>query len=365
MSRVYILSGARTPVGALDGNLRDYQEHKLGAAAMKLALELAGFDPGQLSEIVAGAAKQTSRPSNLARYATLEARLPDTIPAYTVQRQSASGLQAVANGVWSVKSGMAFAILAGGCESMTHIPREIHDARFVFNEHTRIVFDPVAAQIAGAQPEDLTMRDICARLAEQWGALPKDLDAVAAGSAEKAAARTIANYICKMQVRKGKAVEAVETDEANPAAEGISRSADAAAMLLLGSEAAAEDRKPLAEILSVAVSAGDPDGGGLLGIDAAEKALEKAGLNLAELDRIEIVEMSAAQVFAALRGLKLQITDRRINPLGGGLATGSPWGASGTVHLVDMAQGLAAGQKGILINPAEGGQAMCAVIQRI
>jgi acetyl-CoA acetyltransferase len=75
--------------------------------------------------------------------------------------------------------------------------------------------------------------------------------------------------------------------------------------------------------------------------------------------------MNAAQVLAAIRKLGLDAGDKRINPLGGGLATGSPWGASGAAHLVDLVHGLAAGQCGLVINPAEGGQAICVVVRKI
>jgi acetyl-CoA C-acetyltransferase len=350
-------------LGVLDGGLRDYPEQKLGAEAMKLALKLADFDAEKLSEILVGAAKQTSRPSNLARYTMLEARFPDTIPAYTVQRQSASGLQAVANGFWSVKNGMAEAILAGGAESMTHIPREIHNARFVFDRRSRIVFDPIPAQVAGAQIEDLTMELIRDRIAERYGISPEDLNSFVRAGAEKAAARGPADYICKMRVRRGKVFEAVEADEIKSAGGAMAGPADGAAMLLLASEASA--KTPIAELLAVGVSAGDPSYGGLLGTEAVKKALGKAGVSLAELSRVEIVEMNAAQVLAALRELGLDMNDRRINPLGGGLATGSPWGASGAAHLVDLIHGLRAGQFGMTLNPAEGGQAVCAVVKRI
>lgn len=365
MSKVYILSGARTPTGLLDGNLRDYKEPKLGAEAMKLALEQAGVEAAALSEIIAGTAKQTSLPSNLARYAMLEAHLPDTVPAYTVQRQSASGVQAVLNGVWSIKSGMATTILAGGCESMTHIPREIHDARFAFGERTRIIFDPIEAQVAGAQPENLTHESIYAGLVELHELSGGDLNRMTVDSAEKASARAAADYICKLQVRKGKVMEPVEADERDANPNGYAKPADGAAMLLLASEAAAKGKQPLAEILATAVSAGDAAGGGLLGTAAVHKALEKAGADLAKLARIEIVEMHAAQMLATIKALGLDIADKRVNPLGGGLATGSPWGASGAVQLVDLVHGLQSGETGMLLNPAEGGQAICMVVKKM
>jgi acetyl-CoA C-acetyltransferase len=135
-------------------------------------------------------------------------------------------------------------------------------------------------------------------------------------------------------------------------------------MLALASEKAAGGKKPIAEILSIAAAAGNP-AYGLAETGAVKKALEKAGVALPGLARIEIVEMSAVQVLATIKGLELDASDKRINPLGGGLAIGSPWGASGTVHLVDLIHGLKSGESGIVVNPAEGGQVMCVVVRKI
>lgn len=377
MKRVYILSCARTPSGVIDGNLRDYKEARLGAKAMNLALELGKFEAENLSEIIVGTAKQTSDPSNLARHTMLEARLPDIVPAYTVQRQSASGIQAIANGTWSIRSGNAQAVLAGGCESMTHIPLEIHDARFKFNEHTRIIFDPIAAQVEGAQPENLTSEGICESIAKKYSITDDDMKAFAAESAVKTATRAPQDYICKLQVRKGKVFEPVESDETTTEPGIIAKPADGAAMLLLASEEVvkyhnlpdsdntAPGYSPLAEILSITISAGDPSGDGLVDSAAVIRALDKSGLDLAGLSRIEIVEMNAAQVLATIKNLGLDTKDARINPQGGGLSTGSAWGASGVMQLADMLHSLNSGESGVMINPAEGGQLMCAVIKRI
>jgi len=350
----------------MDGNLRDYNDSKLCVAAMKHAIELSGADAMDISEVIIGEAKQTSRPSNIARYAMLDARLPDKVPAYTVQRQSASGLQAVVNGVWNIKSGMADLILAGGCESMTHIPREIHNARNSFNESTRILFDPISAQVEGAQPWKLSPADICAAIAEKFGVTPAEAEEYAAASFAKAQQRSVADHICKLQVRKGKVFEAVEADQLYSKPETVSKPADAAAMLMMASEAALAGRAPIAEILSVAIGAGSPATGSAdAGAGAALKALGKAGIGLDDVSRIEIVEISSAQVLATIRSLGLEASDNRINAAGGGLATGSPWGASGAVHLTDLVHSLGSEEHGIVINPAEGGQVLCIVVKRI
>ena len=127
MNRVTLVSAARTPLGAFCGRLESLSEQQLGAAAMRETVRRAAIDPAMIDEVIVGIAKQTSRPSNGGRHAMLLARLPESIPAYTVQRQSASGLQAIVNGLWAIRCGDAAVVLAGGMESMSQIPFEIRN----------------------------------------------------------------------------------------------------------------------------------------------------------------------------------------------------------------------------------------------
>lgn len=154
VNRVMLVSAARTPLGAFCGRLESLPEQQLGAAAMGETVRRAGIDPALIDEVIAGIAKQTSRPSNGGRHAMLLARLPEKIPAYTVQRQSASGLQAVANGYWAIRCGDAEVILAGGMESMSQIPFEIRNARYDFTGKNRQISDAIPDQETGAQPEE-------------------------------------------------------------------------------------------------------------------------------------------------------------------------------------------------------------------
>jgi acetyl-CoA C-acetyltransferase len=367
MRRVFILSAARTPTGALDGNLKDYSEQKLAAVAMEAALSQSGVDASSLSEVIVGVAKQTSRPSNLARYAMLEARLPVGVPAYTVHRQSASGLQAMANAVWGIRSGMAEVVMAGGAESMTNIPMEIHDGRFSFGKKTRMVFDPISAQLSGAQPEsvygELSLDGVNEEIAGLFGISGEELEAYARASFERAARRGPAEYISQMKVKKGKRIDDVACDELYDAPSVTARPADGAAMLVLASEDSSEGRDPLAEILSVSVAAGDPRGAGYVGAGAVKRAMTRAGISPCDVSLIDICETTAAQTLATVKELGLKPSDERINALGGGLAFGTPWGAAGAVQLTDAAHRLGVGDIGMIITAAEGGQAMCAVIK--
>jgi acetyl-CoA C-acetyltransferase len=367
LSRVWIAGGARTPLGGWDGGLKDYKEQGLAAAAMSLTLERAGAAAGDLSEIIVGAAKQTSLPSNLARYAMLEAGFPDTVPAYTAQRQSASGLQAIVNGLWAIKSGLADLILAGGSESMSRMPGEIHQARYAFGPASRLIFDPIAAQVAGAQPEALygrlTLEDVNSRLAEAGGITAGEMERFAADSGRKAASRTERPWICKLKTRRGKAVTTLAADEVYSAPSLVARPADGAAMVLLASGERAKRLSPLGEILAVGIGAGSPAGEGYAPAGAISGALGKAGLTQADMALIDIGEMTAAQALVTLKALGVSPADSRVNIAGGGLAVGNPWGASGPAQLVDMIYALDGRGHGMIVTPAEGGQAICLIIR--
>jgi len=372
MSRVLVIGGARTPLGVYHGNLRDYKEHKLGALTMNLAIEQAKVEPETLTEVIVGTAKQTSCPSNVARHSLLEAKLPDSIPAYTVQRQSASGIQAVANGLWAIKSGMAESILAGGCESMSHAPREIHNGRYSFNEKTRMIFEPFSAQVAGAQPirqfGALGMEVINLSIAKEYQISDSEMKEYAKRSIEKAGARMPRSYMCKLQVKKGKVFEDVLADELYPSPSIISNPADASAMVVLASEnyVKKQNTEAFAEILSLGIGAGNPGGSGYVNTEAVSIALKKAGVTLSEVAQIDICEITASQVAATIKQLKklgLSHAENKINRLGGGLATGSPWGAAGTVQLVDTLYTLERRSIGMVITPAEGGQMMCMILK--
>jgi acetyl-CoA C-acetyltransferase len=380
MNQVIVASAVRTPLGAFCGQLETLSEQQLGAAAMREAVKRAGVPAEKIDEVIVGIAKQTSRPSNGGRHAMLLARLPEQVPAYTVQRQSASGLQAVANGYWAIRCGDAGVILAGGAESMSQIPFEIRDARYAFDAKRREIIDAIPAQEMGAQPAAryglLTTARVADNLARKYHLVEKELAAFAEASLKKA--HTARESGCcesetfPLTVKKGKKEEVLSGDELLRKAPFLAPPADGAAMCLLASREKAEALAIplLAEIVSVGIAATDPRYTGVAVVEASRRALGRAGLTLNEVEVIELNEMSAAECLAVLRewqtwGVAPELLAERVNPAGGALATGNPWGAMGAVLIARAVHALRrqSARFAMVALGAEGGQGMALVLR--
>ena len=380
MSQVMVVSAARTPLGAFCGRLESLSEQQLAAAAMLEAVRRAGIDPEKIDEVIVGTAKQTSKPSNCGRHSMLLARLPEKIPAYTVQRQSASGLQAVANGYWAIGCGDARAILAGGTESMSQIPFEIRNARYAFTEKERAIIDAIPGQEAGAQPADkygvLTAAHAADHFAQRFCLSQSALEAFAEGSLRKALAAAEGGLsgeeLFPVTVKKGKKEESIDRDELLKQAALVAPPADGAAMCLLASPQRAKELglPVLAEMLSVGIAAVDPRYAAMATVDAGLQAVARAGLTLREVDLIELNEMSAAECLAVMRewesrGIEPEALVEKVNLSGGALAVGNPWGAAGAVLLTRAVHALRrrSCRIGMVAVTAEGGQGMAVVVR--
>lgn len=339
-------------------------------------IEKTGVTPETIDEIMIGNSRQTSTPSNLARHAQLEARLPVEIPAYTVQRQSASGLQAIVNGYLSIRSDCADVILAGGSESMSQIPLEIRNARYAFGADTEIIFHPIANQLAGAQPRGiygtLTAETITENIAKQYGISAADVEAYLAGEVKKGSEAKTGTSVLPVEVKKKRTVETVVADQHYTELPTIAKPADGAAVCLLCTEdAAAEQQLPVVgELLGVVFEAGNPGYAGTFGKNVIVQALEKAGLALQDIDFFEITEFSAVQMIAAKKVLQaLGMTEKdvaaKVNSAGGTLTTGLAWGMCGAAMLTDLIDRLHMEKKnyGMVITPAEGGQTLAVVVK--
>ncbi len=371
MNKVLIAGSARTPIGIYDGRLKDHREQSLAVIAAKAVLERTGIGGEDVDELIVGIAKQTSSPSNAARYIGLAADIPEPVPAYTVQRQGASGMQAVINGFMKIRAGSAGVILAGGAESMTQIPYEIQNARYSFSPD-KIVMDPIGAMVAGGQPEErygrLTIGQMNDAVAAAHGYSLAAQRAYAQASLEKAGVPGLDEALTPVAVKVKKTQELVTEDELYAQANVTAGPADAAAMCVLmdGNTAQRRGIRGAAELVSVGISAGSPGGAGMVGTRAIREALKKAGRTAADMDMIEINEITAAQAMAAIEELGLPEGAReRVNPFGGALATGNAWGASGCIALHRLLYGLRArgGRWGLAVCGAEGGQALAAVIR--
>lgn len=378
MEKVVIAASVRTPSGIFAGNLKGITEQHLGAKVMVEVLKRAGLAPEMIDEIILGTAKQTSVPSNCARHSALVAGLPVSVPAYTTQRQSASGSQAIANAFYAIRSGDANAVIAGGTENMSLIPREVHNGRYSFNESTRIIFDPIAAQISGAQPVGRyaaqTAESLSQNIAQLYGITEHEQEVYTRTSVQKARARSSGNEILPIHVKKGKITETVSQDELYEETHTVARPADGAAVsvLLSGSAASAAGDDKAAELVSIGISAGNPTADGLIGTEAIRNALVKAKVEMSGIDLVELNEMSAAQSIAVCRefirlGMSAQDVEKKVNQNGGTLATGNPWGASGAMLVTRAFYGLQAtsAETALVVVPAEGGQTMAMVLRKI
>ena len=325
----------------------------------------------QVEEVIIGTSKQTSNPSNIGRHALLLANYPESVPGYSVQQEGASGLMAVAEGFMSIKAGNAKLVMAGGAESMSQIPLEIEGSRFVpFNENSKIIFDPISEMEIGAQPESkygkLTRQDIAKATAKQYGVSDDAAAAYAKKSAEKANATDFSAGMIPVEVRVKKDMVAIDTDNIG---EGdlIAKGADAAGIVILSEEetASKEGMATLAEVLSAGFGASTPTDVVSAMDVAIQNALKKADLSLSDVDVIEMDEPSAAQGVAMEQKLIAGGADAaKINVAGGALATGGAWGGMGGALLVKLVHILKAGQKGLVVMSADGGQATALLIEK-
>lgn len=372
MENVFVGGFARTPIGRLDGNLKTLSAEELAVEAVRAVLSETGLSPDEISEVIIGNAKQTSTHSNLGRYVALAAGLPEKIPAYTVQKQDASGMQAVINGYAKVKSGNANIILAGGTENMSQIPYEILNARYEFTPD-KIVMHPIEAMITGGLPKEkygtVTLDTINKTISEKYAITEDSQKEFAQLSQKKAEESSLKENITSIKVKLKKMTLDITQDDIYDRVELKALSADAAAVCLLMSKSSLDDNnlKPIAEIVSIGTSAGDPLGRGLLGTAAAENALDKAGKSIEDMDFIEVNEVTASQVLAAAKNLGISETDvkTKLNVHGGALATGNPWGAAGVILLERLICILKKADKewGLVLCGAIGGQAIAAVVK--
>lgn len=372
MEKVWIAGSSRTPIGVYDGVLKNCKEQELAVYTVKAVLEETGINSSCIDEIIFGIAKQTSTPSNCARYIGLAADIPESVPAYTVQKQGASGMQAIVNGFVKIRSGNANVILAGGAESMSQIPYEIQDARYTFSPD-KIVVDPIRAMVAGGQPSSrygkLTIEDMNGVIADAHSITNDDQIAYAMESLRRAQAAALDEQLIPIIVKEKKITRTITADELYVQASEVAGAADAAAACLLVGEQAAKEKKipMLGELVSIGISAGSPTGDGMVGIQAAKKALEIAGKTACDVDVIQVNELTAAQSIALIKGLGITAEEaaKKVNPYGGALATGNAWGASGCVefHRLLCALRMQHREWGLGICGAEGGQAIAVVVR--
>jgi 3-oxoadipyl-CoA thiolase len=362
MAEVFIADATRTPFGRYGGALSSIRCDDL--AALPLSALMARYpklDWTAIDEVILGCANQAGEDNrNVARMAALLSGLPMSVPAMTVNRLCASGLEAVGQAARAISCGDAELILAGGVESMSRAPYVMAKAGNAFDREQKLEDSTLGWRFVNPRMQARygvdSMTQTADNLAREHGITRADQDGYAWRSQQRAAHAQrqgwLAEEITAADVAHGKKSATVSMDEhprpevtlelltaltpllgadSTITAGNASGLNDGACALLLASETALRkhDLQPLARVIGMASAGVEPRVMGIGPVPAIEKLLARTGLNLREFDRIEINEAFAAQVLACTRSLGLADDAEHVNGNGGAIALGHPLGASG------------------------------------
>jgi 3-oxoadipyl-CoA thiolase len=359
----FVCDGTRTPIGRYGGALASVRADDL--AALPLAALLArnpGLDPGAVDEVLMGCANQAGEDNrNVARMAALLAGLPVGVPAITLNRLCASGLDAVGMAARAIRAGDQDLCLAGGVESMTRAPFVMGKAQAAFARTAEVFDTTIGWRFVNPAMESAhgthSMPQTADEVAAEFGVSRADQDAFATRSqARWAAARdrgVWAEEITPVPVPRRRGEDAVVAEDEHPRpgtdAQALARLRgingpdlsvtagnasgvnDGAAALIVasGRAAAAQGLAPIARIVGSAAAGVAPRIMGVGPVPAVRRLLDRAGVALDDIDLIELNEAFAAQALAVTRELGLPDDAEHVNPNGGAIAMGHPLGMSG------------------------------------
>lgn len=395
MKKVVLTRGVRTPIGNFGGALRDITAQELLKFVFQEAIKRAGIDPMIIDDVIAGCIIQSSDAPNIARVAALMAGIPEHVPAYTVQRNCVSSIQAITSAYQAIQAGDGDVFLVGGTESMSNAAYLLRNARFGYRlRHGELIdalweglTDPIVGQIMGRTAENV---------AEKYGITREEQDEFALQSHKKAFRATregrFKDEIAVMQIPKkmaGKEVAPEIFAEDECINIGLTKqmlalyptvfkengtvtpgnscpiSDGAAAMFVLSEDKAKElGITPEFYVRGYGYAALNPAFMGEGPIYAVPLALKKAGVKMEDIDFFEINEAFAAQVIPSKRELK--IPDEKFNVNGGAIALGHPVGATGARMVVTLQHILRNrnGRLGVAAACVGGGMGGAIVIER-
>lgn len=397
----YIVDGVRSAVGNFGGSLAAVRTDDLAAAVIKSLMERnSTLDPNVIEDVIFGCANQAGEDNrNVARMAGLLAGLPVSVAGETVNRLCASGLSSVINAARAIKDNAGDIYLAGGVENMTRGPWVISKASQAFGRDSQMFdtsfgwrfINPKMHEIYGTDG----MGETAENLVDLYHISREDQDAFSLWSQQKATAAQqngiLAQEIVDILIpqRKGDALvfnqdefikpnSSLETlgklrpafrKDGSVTAGNASGLNDGAAAILMASEQGLKDQnlKPMARVVSAAVAGVEPRIMGIGPVYATQKALQRAGLTLNDIDVIEINEAFAAQALACTRALQLDDKDLRINPNGGAIAIGHPLGMSGArITMAAVRELHRSNKRYALVTMCIGvGQGYAAIIERV
>lgn len=362
MLDAYIYDGLRTPIGRHAGQLASMRPDDMIATLLQTVVQRSPFDAAQIEDVILGCTSQAGEDSrNVARNAVLAAGLPASIPGQTVNRLCASGLAAIVDSARAISCGEGELYIAGGVESMSRAPFVIGKAESAYSRNLPVFDSTIGARFPNSVITDRygadSMPETGDNVAVEFGISRDEADRFAAASQAKYATAKASGFyddeilpITLPSKPKAEPIIMKEDEHPRPSstienlarlkplfpngvvtagnASGIN---DGAAALLIGNAAIGErhNATPLVRVLAGAASGVEPRVMGIGPAYAIPKALQRAGLTLADMDIIEINEAFASQVLSCLKLLNLPFDDPRVNPNGGAIAIGHPLGASG------------------------------------
>lgn len=352
MTATYIYDAVRTPFGRSGGALSGVRPDDLAAIVMKATIERTGLDPARIDDVIFGDANQAGEDNrNVARFGALLAGFPSSVPGVTVNRLCGSSLEAVIQGSRAIEAGDADIILAGGVESMSRAPFVVEKAPRPFPAVGNQTMWNTSIGWRMTNPnlrKDWTISngESAEKLAQIYGISRDQQDEFALRS-HQTAAKAWADGVYDGEIvqvdghalsrdegiREDTSLEALGglrplfAEDGTVTAGNASPINDGASAVLLGAEGAL-DAEPLARITGRGVFGNDPDVFGIAPVDAANRALARAGRTWAEVDFVELNEAFASQSLACLK-LWSELDPGKLNIHGGAIAIGHPLGASG------------------------------------
>lgn len=388
---VVIVSAARTPIGDFGGSLRDVPALQLGVTVAEEVIRRAeGLEKSQVEEIIFGNCSQRSDEPNIARCIALEAGFPIETTGFTIQRQCSSAMQSIVSGYQEIVLGDTEVVLAGGVESMSSAPYVLKGARWgqrlQHGEMTdalwEMLMDPVHKIMMGETAE---------RLADKYEISREEQDKVAARSHQNAIKAIddgrFSEEIVPVTVKTRKGETVVDTDEhprRDISEESLTKlkpvfrkdgtvtagnasglNDGASAVVLMSAEKAKEMKlKPMARIISYAWAGVEPELMGYGPVPATRKALEKAGMTIAQMELIELNEAFAAQYLACEKLLELNRDIVNVN--GSGVGLGHPVGSTGCRIVVTLLHEMARrdNKLGLATLCVGGGLGMALILER-
>ena len=395
----WIVEAVRTPIGRYGGALAAVRPDDLAAAAIRAVVDRSGIDPGLIEDVILGCANQAGEDNrDVARMALLLAGLPVEVAGLTVNRLCGSGLQAINTAAHAIAVGDGEVFIGGGVESMTRAPYVMAKPQAAYDRGDREMFDTTLGwrfvnPALAALHYPYSMGETAENVAERWSVDREAQDAFALASQQKAIAAIddgrFDDQIVPIPIPQKKGppimIERDEHPRADTSAEALARlrpafreggtvtagnssgiNDGASAVLLLEADRARSlGLKPLARVVSTAVAGVDPAIMGYGPVPATRKALERAGIDAADLDLVELNEAFASQSIVCIDELGLD--PAKVNVNGGAIALGHPLGMSGSRLITMLTHELrrTGGRYGLATMCIGVGQGIATVVERV